>query len=107
MPMSNMPSTVPMWKIHRLLDLLYQREVRYFLAFHRDGKVSTAERKNGNMHVLAAYPASEWKVILDNLEQHEYKTTYTDMAGGKLIVYVLPVRGLTLSDEILEAIPSP
>lgn len=105
--MSNVQSVVPMWKIHQLLDLLYKRGVRHFLTFERDGKVSAAERKNGNMHVLAAYPASEWQAVKDNLQEHAYKSTYTDMAGGKLILYVLPVRGLNLPDDIIEAIPSP
>lgn len=91
---------VPMWQIQRLLDLLYSKGVRHFLAFHRKNTVSIAERNNGNIQVLAAYPESEWIAVQDNLELYAYGTVYTPMAGGKIVLYALPVRGLELSDEI-------
>jgi hypothetical protein len=97
---------VEMWKIHQLLDLLYKEGVRHFLTYYRDGKVSVAERKNGHIRILTAYPSTEWQAVLDNLSLLEFASVYTEMQQGKLVLYALPVRGLSLPVKILEAMKS-
>lgn len=97
---------VDLWKLNRVLDLLLEKGVRHFMTYYRDAKVFVAERRGGHIRVGVPYDRTEWQAVLDNLEQHEFASVYTDMSGGKLVLYVLPVRGLKLSDEVLEAIHS-